>query len=53
MKKIVIMSRGEGTEEAFVQFVETLFPECEVSVVFPEQDTSAVGERDQEVIKGF
>jgi hypothetical protein len=53
MKKIVIMSRGEGTEDAFVQLLEALFPECDVSVVLREQERVADGESDQEIIKGL
>jgi hypothetical protein len=53
MKKIVIMSRGGGTEDAFVQLLEALFPECDVSVVLREQDTIADGESDQEIVKGL
>ena len=32
MQKIVIMSRGEKSEEGFVRLVETLFPECEICI---------------------
>ncbi|MBW1741785.1 MAG: hypothetical protein JRJ42_11800 [Deltaproteobacteria bacterium] len=52
MKKIVIMSRGEGTDEAFVQLVETLFPECEVCVVLSDQDASVVPRKEREVMTG-
>jgi len=53
MRNIVIMSSGKGPDEMFVWLVKTLFPECEISVIFPEQNTSADGERDQEVMKDF
>lgn len=36
MQKIVIMSRGEGSEENFVRLVEMLFPECEICVIPPD-----------------
>lgn len=52
MKKIVIMSRGEGSEVAFVQVLEALFPECEVCVVSSDQDASAVRVKKREVMTG-
>jgi hypothetical protein len=36
VQKIVIMSRGEGSEESFVPLVKTLFPECEICVIPPD-----------------
>jgi hypothetical protein len=53
MKKIVIMSRDDGPDQMLLQFVQIVFPEYEVCVVFPEQDASDVCERKQEVMRGF
>jgi len=36
VQKIVIRSRGEGSEGNFVRLVETLFPECEICVIPPD-----------------
>lgn len=53
MKKIVIMSRDDGPDQMLLQFVQIVFPECEVCVVFPEQDASDVFKKKQEVMSGF
>ena len=52
MRKIVIMSSGKGTDETFVRLVETLFPECEVCIVLPDQDASVVPGKEREVMTG-
>lgn len=36
MEKIMIMSKGDGTEKGLVRLVETLFSECEVCLVQPD-----------------
>jgi hypothetical protein len=52
MKKIVIMSSNRGADEAFIRLVETLFPECEVCVVLPDQDAPVVSGKECEVMTG-